>query len=114
MSVKRIIRKTLLKYKKLIKRFVSTYKFCDGDINKFILLLRKGAYPHEYMDIWERFYEKLLPNTEAFYSSLNMEDITDVIIDMQKEYLKTLIRILEISALEYMSLILVMFFLQLL
>ena len=25
----------------LIKRFVNIYEFCDGDINKFILLLRK-------------------------------------------------------------------------
>ena len=30
------------------------------------------------MDNWERFDEKLLPNKEAFYRSLNMEGITDV------------------------------------
>ena len=30
------------------------------------------------MDSWERFNEKSLPNKEAFYSSLNMKDITDV------------------------------------
>ena len=30
------------------------------------------------MDIWERFDETSLPDKEAFYSSLNMEDITDV------------------------------------
>ena len=29
------------------------------------------------MDNWERFDETLLPNKEAFYSNLNMEDITD-------------------------------------
>ena len=29
------------------------------------------------MDNWERFNEILLPNKEAFYSNLNMEDITD-------------------------------------
>ena len=27
--------------KKWIKRFANTYEFCDKDINKFILLLRK-------------------------------------------------------------------------
>ena len=40
--------------------------------------MRKGAYPYEYMDRWERFDETSLPDKEAFYSSLNMEDITDV------------------------------------
>ena len=30
------------------------------------------------MDSWERFDETSLPNKEAFYSSLNMEDIKDV------------------------------------
>ena len=36
--------------KDLIKRFASTYEFCNKDLNKFILLLRKGVYPYEYMD----------------------------------------------------------------
>ena len=31
--------------KKLTKRFKNTYEFCNKDINKFILLLRKGVYP---------------------------------------------------------------------
>ena len=63
--------------KELIKRFANTYKFCNKDLNKSILLLRKGVYPYEYMDNWERLDETLLPNREAFYSNLNMEDITD-------------------------------------
>ena len=61
----------------LIKRFANIYEFCNEDINKFILLLRKGVYPYEYRDSWERF-DETLPDKEAFYSSLNMEDITDV------------------------------------
>ena len=36
--------------KKLIQRFSNICEFCNGDTNKFILLLRKGAYPYEYMD----------------------------------------------------------------
>ena len=36
--------------KELIKRFKSAYEFCNKDLNKFILLLRKGVYLYEYMD----------------------------------------------------------------
>ena len=36
--------------KDLVKRFANTYEFCNGDISKFILLLRKGIHPYEYMD----------------------------------------------------------------
>ena len=63
--------------KDLIQRFVNIYEFCNGDLNKFILLLRKGVYPYEYMDSWQRFDETSLPDKEAFYSNLNVEDITD-------------------------------------
>ena len=75
--------------KELIKRFADIYEFCYEDINKFILLLRKDVYPYEYMDSWERFDEKLLPDKEAFYSSLNMEDITDVEYRHAKEAFKS-------------------------
>ena len=65
-------------HKDLIKRFASTYQFCNKDLNKFILLLRKGVYPYEYMDSWGRFNETSLPSKEDFYSSLNMENIDDI------------------------------------
>ena len=42
----------------LKKRFKNTFKFSDNDINKFILLLRKGVYPHEYMDDCKNFKKK--------------------------------------------------------
>ena len=42
------------------------------------MLLRKGVYPYEYMDNWERFNETSLPNKESFYSSLNMGNIVDI------------------------------------
>ena len=35
---------------KLEKRFKNTYQFSNNDINKCILLLRKGVYPYKYMD----------------------------------------------------------------
>ena len=60
-----------------MKTFPRTYKFCDGNLNKFVLLLRKGVYPYEYMDSWERFNETSLPPKKSFYSELNLEDISD-------------------------------------
>ena len=47
----------------------------DNDI--FQLMRRKGVYPYEYMDSWERFEEKTLPSKEMFYSKLYMENISD-------------------------------------
>ena len=64
--------------KELIKKFENISEFCNEDINKFILLLRKGVYPYEFMDSWERFDETSLRDKKSFYSCLNMEDITDV------------------------------------
>ena len=55
---------------------MKTYQFCNGDINKFVLLLRKGIYLYESMDSWERFDEKLL-DKKYVYSKLNLEDISD-------------------------------------
>ena len=57
--------------KELINGFSSTYKLCNED-NLF-------CYKEKVfisMNTW--IVEKSLPNKEAFYSSLNMEDITDV------------------------------------
>ena len=51
---------------KLTKKFANIYEFCNKDINKSILLLRKVLDPYEYMDSWERFHETLLPDEEAF------------------------------------------------
>ena len=41
-------------------------------------MLRKGVYPYEYMDTWERFNEKLLPSKKDFYNNLNMEDVNNI------------------------------------
>ena len=60
----------------LIERFPSTYQFCSGDNNKFVLLLRKGAYPYDYTDDWDRFKETQLPLMKDFYNTLNQTDVT--------------------------------------
>ena len=43
---------------------------------KLDLLARKGVYPYDYMDSFDKFNEKL-PTKDAFYSILNDEDILD-------------------------------------
>ena len=48
--------------KELIKKLKNTYRFCNNDLNKFMLLLRKSVYPYEYLDSWERFNETSVPN----------------------------------------------------
>ena len=39
--------------------------------------MRKGVYPYEYMDPWDRFPEPKLPPKEAFYSKLSDAHISD-------------------------------------
>ena len=48
-----------------------------GDLNKFVLLLRKWVYPYEYMDSRERFDQISLPDKKAFFSKLNKKGIID-------------------------------------
>ena len=66
-----------ISYDELIKKFPNTYQLCNKDLNKFELLLRKGVYPYEYIDSWERFKEESLPDKESFYGELNKEGISD-------------------------------------
>ena len=42
--------------------FKNTYEFCSKHISKFILLLRKGIFPYEYMECWKRFDETCVIN----------------------------------------------------
>ena len=45
--------------------------------NQLDLLLRKGAYPYDYVDTIDRLNETELPPKSAFYSRLNDSDISD-------------------------------------
>ena len=60
----------------LKKNFNHTSRFWRCD-EKFHLMIRKGVYPYEYMDGWKKFEETSLPPKDAFYSRLNMKDISD-------------------------------------
>ena len=62
---------------KLFEKFPRIYQFCEGDLNRFALSLRKGVYLYEYMDSWEKFNETALPPKKDFYSNLNLENISD-------------------------------------
>ena len=53
----------------LIKKFPNTHRFCHRDLNKFVLLLRKGVYPYQYMDSWKKFKEKSLPDKNLFIAN---------------------------------------------
>ena len=63
---------------KLTENFPSTYQFFKDNLNRFVMLLGgNGVYPYEYMDNREKFNETSFPPKKAFYSELNLEDITD-------------------------------------
>ena len=66
-----------ISYDLSIEKFYNAYQLCNKGLNKFALLLRKGIYPYEYMESWERFKEEPLPDKLSFYSELNNEHITD-------------------------------------
>ena len=61
----------------LIEKFLSIYQFCNGNLNKFVLLLRKSVYLYKCMHSWEKFDETTLPPKEAFYSNLDLKDISN-------------------------------------
>ena len=60
----------------LKKNFNHTSGFWRCD-EKFRLMIRKGVYPYRYIYGWEKFEKTSLPPKDAFYSRLNMKDISD-------------------------------------
>ena len=47
------------------------------DLSKYNLLTRKGLYPYEYMDSWDRLNETSLPPFEKICSKLNGTGISE-------------------------------------
>ena len=70
-------RKSTKSIDRLIEKFSRMHQFCNSNLNKFVLLLRKGVYPYEFMDSWEKFDETSLTDEKYFYRELNLEDISD-------------------------------------
>ena len=93
--------KTVLnkKSKEIELRFIDSFKFMSSSLDSLVnnlakgghefwgfeksspkqkeLLIRKGVYPYEYMDSWDKFEEKQLPSIKDFYSKLNMSGISE-------------------------------------
>ena len=86
------------KSKEIELRFIDSFKFMSSSLDSSVnnlakgghefwgfekrspkqkeLLIRKGVYPYEYMDSWDKFEEKRLPSKDEFYSKLNMSGIS--------------------------------------
>ena len=71
-----------IKLSELVKNFPNTYNLCRGDVEKFLLLLRKGVYPYEYMNNMSKFIEKEL----TFIASLILQVLALKIIRMLRKY----------------------------
>ena len=63
------------KIKVLKEKFRNTYALVNGNTEKFVLLLRKGVYPYEYMNNLNKFKETRLPTIDKFYSNRNLKNI---------------------------------------
>ena len=58
----------------------NAFKYTSEEIKndkKLKLKKQKGVYPYDYMDSFNRFSEKKLPNKDDFYSILKDEHISD-------------------------------------
>merc|ERR1712030_297479 len=80
--VKNLKDKGLKEGKSIKDTFPNTYAYFKKDWNHidedaFELLTRKGEYPYEYMNSWERMEETKLPSKEDYYSQLSGKGISE-------------------------------------
>ena len=73
----------------LINNFSNTYRLFNNNNERFLLLLRKGVYPYEYIDDWKISNETEIPSKDKFYSNLNMKNISDKDYDHVKNICTT-------------------------
>ena len=62
--------------KSLIERFPNVYAFCNNNLDKSLLLLRKGVYPYEYMDNWSRFEETTSRLIDKYSTGVNNSNLS--------------------------------------
>ena len=53
------------------------FGFANYSNHQLELLIRKGIYPYEYMDSWDRFEETALLPASSFYGKFNMSGVSD-------------------------------------
>ena len=53
------------------------FKYTDEEFHGEELVKKKGVYPYDYMDSFQKFEETELPSQEQFYSLLNNESISN-------------------------------------
>ncbi len=91
-------------------RFIDSFKFMSSKLEKLVdnlendnfknmkqfykkkrlkLLLKKGVYPYDYIDSFDKLNEKSLPSIEAFFSKLNNESISESDYKHAQEVWKT-------------------------
>ena len=58
--------------KNLVSGGKKLFGFEDYSELQYDLFTRKGVYPYEYVNSWDRFNETQLPPIDAFYSNLKM------------------------------------------
>ena len=63
--------------KNLVRGRKKLFGFEDYSELQYDLLTRKGVYPYEHVNSWDRFNETQLPLKDAFYSNLNMSSINE-------------------------------------
>ena len=63
--------------KNLVSGAKKLFGFEDYSELQYDLLTRKGVYPYEYVNSWDRFNGTQLPPISAFHSNLNMSSISE-------------------------------------
>ena len=89
--------------------FINSFQFMSSSLDKLVsnlpkddliytskvfksrldLMSQKGVYPYDFMDSFEKFNQKELPNKDQFYSILNDQHITDDEYDHAKKVWNT-------------------------
>ena len=60
----------------LVRRGKKLFRLSSNP-ERYNLLTRRGVYPYEYMDSWDKFNETELPPIECFYSKLTRSGISE-------------------------------------